>query len=115
MSDIQRRFAGWHLSHRSLVGSGKISPVRGLGERPQINGTRKVRRDVMVSAAIPRANGDPLPVEYRVRDFAERGPLVIDVMVGGISFLVLKRDEFGGLLDKGGAERLLAFMREKSM
>ncbi|MDH3668598.1 MAG: ABC transporter substrate-binding protein [Paracoccaceae bacterium] len=88
---------------------------KGLEERPQINGTRKVRRDVMVSAAIPRANGDPLPVEYRVRDFAERGPLVIDVMVGGISFLVLKRDEFGGLLDQGGAERLLAFMREKSM
>ncbi len=88
---------------------------KGLEEEPRIDGTRKVRRDVLVSAAIPRADGDPLPVEYRVRDFPERGPLVIDVMVGGISFLVLKRDEFGGLLDEGGPERLLAFMREKSM
>ncbi len=88
---------------------------KGLEEEPRIDGTRKVRRDVLVSAAIPRADGDPLPVEYRMRDFPERGPLVIDVMVGGISFLVLKRDEFGGLLDEGGPERLLAFMREKSM
>lgn len=88
---------------------------RGLEAAPQVDGTRKVRRDVLVSAAIPRAARGPLPVEYRVRDFAERGPLVIDVIVGGISFLVLKRDEFGGLLEEGGAARLLAFMREKSM
>ena len=88
---------------------------KGLEAAPEIGKTRQVRRDIMVAAAIPRANGEPLPVEYRVRDFPDRGPLVIDVMVGGISFLVLKRDEFGALLDEGGAERLLAFMRENSM
>ena len=88
---------------------------KGLEAAPEIGEARPVRRDMMIAAAIPRADGKPLPVEYRVRDFPDRGPLVIDVMVGGISFLVLKRDEFGALLEQGGSAQLLAFMRENSM
>jgi len=87
----------------------------GLEAAPRVSGTRSVRRDVMVAAAIPRANGKTLPVEYRVREFADRGPLVIDIMVGGISFLVLKRDEFKGLIDDRGIDGLLAFMREHAL
>ena len=68
----------------------------------------------MVAAAIPRANGKSLPVEYRVREFAGRGALVIDVMVGGISFLVLKRDEFKALIKARGIDGLLAYMRENA-
>jgi len=88
---------------------------KGLEAAPQISGARTVRRDVMVTAAIPRASGKPLPVEYRVRDFGDRGPLVIDIMVGGISFLVLKRDEFKALIDSQGVAGLLAFMRENAI
>ncbi len=88
---------------------------KGLEAAPEISGTRSVRRDVMVAAAIPRANGKSLPVEYRVREFTGRGPLVIDIMVGGISFLVLKRDEFKGLIDDRGVDGLLAFMREHAI
>ena len=88
---------------------------KGLEAAPEISGTRSVRRDVMVAAAIPRANGKSLPVEYRVRAFADRGPLVIDIMVGGISFLVLKRDEFKALIDSRGIDGLLAYMRENAL
>jgi ABC-type transporter MlaC component len=84
---------------------------KGLEGAPAISATRAVRDDVMVAAAIPRASGKSLPVEYRVRNFGERGSLVIDVMVGGISFLVLKRDEFKGLIDGRGIDGLLEFMR----
>jgi ABC-type transporter MlaC component len=87
----------------------------GLDTAPEISGARSVRRDVMVAAAIPRANGKTLPVEYRVREFTDRGPLVIDIMVGGISFLVLKRDEFKALIDDRGIDGLLAFMRENAV
>jgi len=87
----------------------------GLGTAPEISGTRSVRRDVMVAFVIPRANGTSLPVEYRVRAFAGRGPLVIDIMVGGISFLVLKRDEFRALIDDRGVDGLLAYMRENAI
>ncbi len=88
---------------------------KGLDTAPEISGTRSVRHDVMVAAAIPRANGTSLPVEYRVRAFAERGPLVIDIMIGGISFLVLKRDEFKALIDGRGVDGLLAYMRENAL
>ena len=87
---------------------------KGLDASPEISGTRAVRRDVMVAAVIPRAGNKSLPVEYRIRAFGERGPLVIDVMVGGISFLVLKREEFKALIDSRGVEGLLAFMRENA-
>ena len=88
---------------------------KGLQQQPEIRGARAVRRDVLVEAAIPRASGKPLPVEYRIRDFEDRGPQVIDVMVGGVSFLLLKRDEFGGLIEREGVDGLLAFMRENSI
>jgi ABC-type transporter MlaC component len=87
----------------------------GLEAAPQISGSRSVRSDVMVAAAIPRAGGKSLPVEYRVRDFGDRGPLVIDIMVGGISFLVLKRDEFKAMIEARGIDGLLAFMHENAI
>lgn len=83
---------------------------QGLAEPPEIGPARTVRRDVLVAAQIPRASGGPLPVSYRFRAFQDRGPLVVDVMVGGVSFLVLKRKEFGALIERGGAEALLGFM-----
>ncbi len=84
---------------------------KGLAGRPVIKGTRRARRDILVKASFPRTSGGALPVEYRIRIFPDRGPLVIDVMVGGVSFLVLKRDEFHALLERDGPAGLLAFMR----
>lgn len=88
---------------------------KGLEARPEIREVRPARRDMLVRAAIPRANGGTLPVDWRVRDFGDRGHLVIDVMVGGASFLILKRDEFAAILDRDGAAGLLAHMRANSV
>jgi len=88
---------------------------KGLEAKPEILEVRPARRDMLVRAAIPRANGGTLPVDWRVRDFGERGHLVIDVMVGGASFLILKRDEFAAILDKSGPDGLLAHMRANSV
>lgn len=88
---------------------------RGLEEKPRIRGTRPARRDTLVRAEIPRSDKDPLPVDWRIRDFAGEGAKVIDVMVGGVSFLLLKREEFTSLLDRGGPEALIAHMRENSL
>jgi ABC-type transporter MlaC component len=73
------------------------------------------RSDVLVRAAIPRPGRDPLPVDWRVRIFPDRGARVIDVMVGGVSFLVLKREEFAGILQARGPEGLLDFMARNSL
>jgi len=88
---------------------------QGLEAKPEIEGAEPARNDVLVSAKIPRPNDRNLPVQWRVRNFEDRGHKVIDVMVGGISFLVLKREEFGAILDRDGAEGLLAHMRANSL
>lgn len=88
---------------------------RGLSDMPEIGEARPVRRDVLVASRFKRANGKDLPIDWRLREFDNRGAKVIDVMVAGTSFLLLKRDEFKAIIDKGGAEALLSHMRENSL
>lgn len=88
---------------------------RGLNQAPVLGQPRKVRRDTMVASQFPRNKGGNLKVEWRVRDLPDRGSRVIDVMVGGTSFLLLKREEFGNIITRDGAEGLLAYMRENSL
>lgn len=88
---------------------------RGLSVPPDVNGTRKVRRDTLVTSTFPRPNGGELPVDWRVREFPDRGAQVIDVMVAGTSFLTLKREEFESLIKRGGPEVLLDFMRQNAI
>ncbi|MEM6905721.1 MAG: ABC transporter substrate-binding protein [Pseudomonadota bacterium] len=87
---------------------------KGLEAKPEIVEARRARKDVLVRAGIPRADGRTLPVDWRIRE-ADGEHRVIDVMVGGTSFLILKRDEFDGLIAQGGPARLLSFMRENSV
>jgi len=88
---------------------------RGLTGAPSVGSARNVRRDVMVRSRFRRANGGDLPVEWRLRETPGRGARVIDMMVGGTSFLMLKREEFHTIIDRDGAEGMLRYMRENSM
>lgn len=87
---------------------------RGLDTPPVIGEVRPARRDVLVGATFKRAGGRDLPVQWRLRDTAS-GPQIIDVMVGGTSFLLLKRDEFTSMIDRGGVDALLRFMEQNSL
>lgn len=79
---------------------------RGLRGKPEIVGARTVRGDVLVQARVPRSRGGTLGVDYRIR-----GGQVIDFMVGGTSFLVLKRAEFNATINRGGPDALNAFLQ----
>ena len=81
---------------------------------PTVAEARPVRRDILVEASFPRADEPALPVTFRMRDFEDRGHRVIDIMVGGVSFLLLKRDEFGALIEEEGVDALFAHMRERA-
>lgn len=87
---------------------------RGLSGAPTLGGTRQVRRDVMVASSFPRANGEQLPVDWRIRERPGHGSEVVDIMVAGISFALQKQDEFTAIIDKGGADALLEHMRAHS-
>lgn len=88
---------------------------RGLDEEPTIGDVRAARRDLLVAVAFPRVNDKTLPTEWRIREFEGGEHRVIDVMVGGASFLRLKRDEFASIVERGGIEALIEHMRENSV
>lgn len=87
---------------------------RGLATPPSVGEARPARNDVLVGATFQRAGGNTLPVEWRLRQ-TPQGPQVIDVMVGGTSFLLLKRDEFTSMIDRGGVDALLSYMQQHSL
>lgn len=87
---------------------------RGLATPPRIGEARDARGDVLVGATFQRANGEDLPVEWRLRGTPD-GPRIIDVMVGGTSFLLLKRAEFTSIIDRGGVGSLLTFMEKHAL
>ena len=86
-----------------------------LAGAPEITGTRPARGDVLVSATFPRTGGGELPIDYRLRAIEGEGPRVIDIMVGGVSYLLLKRDEFKAIIEAEGVEGLFAHMRENAV
>jgi ABC-type transporter MlaC component len=88
---------------------------KGLDTPPSIGGSKPARSDVLVSATFKRASGRDLPVDWRLREFQSEGPQIIDVMVGGASFLLLKRDEFTAIIDNHDAEGLLDYMKQHSL
>ncbi|MEL6265537.1 MAG: ABC transporter substrate-binding protein [Pseudomonadota bacterium] len=89
--------------------------ARGLDRAPEVGAVRGVRRDLLVAVKFQRANGGNLPTEWRIRDFGDRGHLVIDVIVGGVSFLQLKRDEFRQILAQRGPDGLIDHVRENAL
>ena len=89
--------------------------AKGLDRPPQVGGTRKARRDVLVGSTFPRPNGGDLPVEWRVRQTRDGASRVIDIMVGGTSFMLLKREEFTAIVDRDGADGLLDYLRRNAL
>ena len=87
---------------------------RGLAAPPTVGEAEPARNDVLVSATFKREGGGDLPVKWRLRE-TPQGPQIIDVTVGGTSFLLLKRDEFTSMIDKGGVDSLLNYMQQHSL
>lgn len=83
---------------------------KGLRNKPEIGGAKTLRKDVLVRAKIPRATGGTLPVDWRLRNIGSRYR-IIDFMVGGTSFLVLKRAEFNSVLKRSGPDELNSFLQ----
>ena len=60
----------------------------------------------MQSRVLPPGS-QPLRVDWRLRDRPE-GPVVIDLIIEGISLLVTQRSEFAAVLERAGVDGLLA-------
>lgn len=75
--------------------------------RFEIMSTQAVnKRDVIVRSKIVPPFGPPLQVDWRLRDRDGR-PVIIDLVVEGVSLLISQRSEFGAVLERAGVDGLI--------
>jgi phospholipid transport system substrate-binding protein len=83
------------------------------GERFQIIASRPVgQRDVLVQSRVAPPSSQPLRVDWRLRERPGE-PVIIDLIVEGISLLVTQRSEFAAVLERGGVDRLLSELQAR--
>jgi phospholipid transport system substrate-binding protein len=81
--------------------------------RFQIIASRPVgERDVLVQSRVAPPTSQPLRVDWRLRERPGE-PVIIDLIVEGISLLVTQRSEFAAVLERSGVEGLLAELRAR--
>jgi phospholipid transport system substrate-binding protein len=94
-----RQYAGTDLGHP--------------GARFQIIASRPVgERDILVQSRVAPPTSQPLRVDWRLRERAGE-PVIIDLIVEGISLLVTQRSEFAAVLERSGVDGLLAELRAR--
>jgi phospholipid transport system substrate-binding protein len=69
--------------------------------------------DVLVRSRVRPLSGDALAVDWRLREGA-RGPVVIDVIIEGVSLLVSQRSEFAAVIERSDMEGLLAELQARA-
>jgi phospholipid transport system substrate-binding protein len=94
---------------RQYVGS----DLGSAGERFQIIASRPVgTRDILVQSRVAPPSSQPLRVDWRLRERPGE-PVIIDLIVEGISLLVTQRSEFAAVLERGGIDRLLGELQAR--
>lgn len=69
--------------------------------------------DVAVRTAISDPSGNPVAVDFRVRQ-GDGGLQVIDVAVEGLSMLKTQRDEFSSVIQRNGLDGLIASLKQRT-
>jgi phospholipid transport system substrate-binding protein len=68
--------------------------------------------DILVQSRVLPPGSQPLRVDWRLRDRPD-GPVIIDLIIEGISLLVTQRSEFAAVLERNGVEGLLAELNSR--
>ncbi|MBB5519508.1 MlaC/ttg2D family ABC transporter substrate-binding protein [Amphiplicatus metriothermophilus] len=64
-------------------------------------------RDVIVRTQFPRSNGAPIMVDWRVRELRDGRRKMIDIIVSGVSIMLVKREEFSAFVAQNGVDALI--------
>jgi phospholipid transport system substrate-binding protein len=68
------------------------------------------QRDVIVRSKVRPPTGMPLQVDWRLRQDGPQ-PVIIDLIVEGVSLLITQRGEFAAVLDRSGVDGLISDLR----
>lgn len=64
-------------------------------------------RDVIVRTKFDRKEGSPIMVDWRVRKLRSGDRKAIDIIVSGVSIMLVKREEFSSFVSTNGVDALL--------
>lgn len=71
-------------------------------------------RDVIVRTQFPRSEGAPIMVDWRVRKLKSGEQKMIDIIVAGVSIMLVKREEFSSFIATNGIDALLARLEQEA-
>ncbi len=72
------------------------------------------KRDVIVRSNVVRHDGSKASVDWRVRRLRSGDQKLIDIIVSGVSLVILRRDEFSSFIDANGVEALIQKLEEEA-
>lgn len=84
----------------------QFAPI--VGKPLEIVDARQVGRDVIVRSRLQRPGGAPVNIDWRVRRLKTGQTRAVDIMVSGVSIMLVKREEFSGFVTQKGIDALLA-------
>jgi len=78
-----------------------------------VGGSRVGDDDVVVRSRVIREAGKPVTVDWRLRQRPD-GPVIIDLVIEGVSLLVSQRSEFASVIERSDMDGLLAELRARA-
>ncbi len=90
------------LLARQTVTEVKVGPAEKKGER-----------DYVVESTVGKSGGQTSVYGWRVRD-TDGGMKIVDVVVGGVSMLVTKRQEFASVIQREGIDGLIRRLQQQT-
>jgi phospholipid transport system substrate-binding protein len=71
-------------------------------------------RDVIVRTQFDRKDNAPIMVDWRVRELRSGDRKAIDIIVSGVSIMLVKREEFSSFIETNGVDALLDRLEEEA-
>ncbi|WP_411818002.1 phospholipid-binding protein MlaC [Hyphococcus sp. DH-69] len=71
-------------------------------------------RDVIVRTKFDRKEGSPIMVDWRVRKLRSGDRKAIDIIVSGVSIMLVKREEFSSFVATNGVDELLGRLESEA-
>lgn len=70
------------------------------------------KKDILIRSKVIGVDANPLSVDWRLRNL-ENGPVIIDLVIEGVSLLVSQRAEFASVIERAGIGGLIDILRSR--
>jgi phospholipid transport system substrate-binding protein len=78
-----------------------------VGRPLEVVDAKALGRDVIVRTRFNRKEGAPINVDWRVRALKDGDRKAVDIIVSGVSIMLVKREEFSAFIARQGVDALL--------